>query len=83
MKLKLTLDRFEGDFGVCLDQDGKSYDVPRSILCGICENDIFLANFDGDTFSDIEPLPEETAERKAFMRSRLEKLLERPKKENK
>lgn len=75
MKIKLTLDRFEGDFGICLDEDGKSYDVPKAVLCGISENDIFLAEIDSDSFSNIELLADETAERKERIRARLNKIL--------
>ena len=82
MKIKLTLDRFEGDFGICLDENGKSYDVPKAVLCGISENDVFLAEFDGDAFSNIELLADETAERKERIRARLNRILARSKKED-
>ena len=74
MKIKLTLDRFEGNFGVCIDADGNKYDIPRHVLK---ENDIFLASFDGKSFSEIELLQNETEEKKEAMRSRLNKLFER------
>lgn len=83
MKIKLTLDRFEGDFGVCLDENGKSYDVPKSVLCGIEENDIFLATFDGGSFFEIELLTDETKERKERIRARLNKIFTNSKKEDK
>ena len=83
MKKKLTLDRFEGNFGVCLDTDGKSYDIPKSALCGIEENDIFFAIFNGESISEIELLAEETKERKEKMISKLNKLFANSKKEDK
>lgn len=80
MKIKLTLDRFEGDFGVCFDADGKKYDIPKSVLADLDENDIFLASFDGHTFSDIEFLKEETEEKYLKMKQRLHNLFNKSKK---
>lgn len=77
MKIKLTLDRFEGNFGVCIDADGNKYDIPRHVLAKLDESDIFIASFDGETFSEIELLQKETEEKKEAMRSRLNKLFER------
>lgn len=79
MKIKLTLDRFEGKFGVCIDADGNKYDIPILALADLKENDIFLASFDGESFSEIELLQKETEEKKEAMRSRLNKLFERSK----
>ena len=80
MRIKLTLDRFEGDFGVCFDTDGKKYDVPKSVLANLDENDIFLAFFDGKTFSDIEILKEETEQKRLKMKQRLNNLFNKSKK---
>ena len=79
MKIKLTLDRFEGDFGVCLDECGNKYDVPKSLLEGLSESDIFLATQEGDCFSEIEPLREETERKKAEIKERLNRLFKKNK----
>ena len=82
MKLKLTLDRYEGDFGVCFDENDMKYDIPRSVIPSINEGDIFLISLCGAEFSDPEPQIEETEERRRKIRARLNKIFERSKKED-
>ena len=84
MKIKMTLDRFEENFGVCFDQNDQQFDIPRNVLSGICEGDIFLISYSGGVFSDPEPLTEETEQRKAELKARLNRIFSRSQnKENK
>lgn len=84
MKIKMTLDRFEENFGVCFDQNDQQFDIPRNVLSGICEGDIFLISYSGGVFSDPEPLTEETEQQKAELKARLNRIFSRSQnKENK
>lgn len=82
MRLKLTLDRFEGDFGVCFDENDAQYDIPRTSLGSLDEGDIFLISHADGIFSDPEPLKDETEAKREKIRARLNKLFERSKKED-
>ena len=79
MKTKLTLDRFEGELGVCIDECGNKYDLPKSLLKGLSESDIFLATREGNSFSEIEPLREETERKTAEIKDRLHRLFNKNK----
>lgn len=84
MKIKMTLDRFEENFGVCFDQNDRQFDIPKDALSGIREGDIFLISCNGVTFSDPEPLTKETEHRKAALQARLDRIFARSQnKENK
>ncbi len=74
MILKLILDRYEENFGVCLDFDGKRYLIPKEILLGVEVNDIFNIEFDGKSFQSPIVLVEETKERKEQISQRMKKL---------
>ena len=74
MTLKLVLDRYEENIGVCLDFDDKRYLIPKEILGDIKVNDIFNIEFDGESFSNPIFLKEETEERKESVSQRMRKL---------
>ncbi len=78
-----VIDRFEGDFGVCLadENDAGIYklDVPKAKLDGLSEGDVFSADVEGAELTNITALPEETSRRRAASRSRLRALLEKQK----
>ncbi len=74
MTLKLVLDRYEENIGVCLDFDDKRYLIPKEILGDIKVNDIFNIEFDGESFSNPVFLKEETEERKESVSQRMRKL---------
>jgi hypothetical protein len=61
MTLKLVLDRYEEDFGVCLDFDDKRHLIPKEILKDMKVNDIFTIEFDGTSYHSPNFLAEETA----------------------
>ena len=76
MALYFVIDRFEGDFGVCLadENDAGIYkiDVPRSQLDGFFEGDVFSATLEGENVIDIVACPEESAKRKAAAKAKLQ-----------
>lgn len=74
MILKLILDRYEENIGVCLDFEDKRYLIPKEILSGVEVNDVFNIEFDGVTFHSPTVLVEETNERKAQISQRMKKL---------
>lgn len=59
--MKVTIDRFEGDFAVVLTDEGKRFDVPKSLFENGKEGDVF----------DIRRNLEETNSR----RKKIEKLM--------
>lgn len=83
MALIFTIDRFEGDFAVCLaDENDKGIyklDVPSALVSELGEGDVFSAEVIGKELREITPCPEETAKRRAAARSRLRALLEKQK----
>jgi hypothetical protein len=74
MTLKLVLDRYEEDLGVCLDFDNKRYYIPKEILGEIKVNDIFCVEFDGENFSSVVFLADETQQKKEEISKRMLKL---------
>ena len=74
MTLKLVLDRYEENIGVCLDFDDKRYLIPKEILGDMKVNDIFNIEFDGENFSNPVFLAEETLEKKEAISTRMRKL---------
>ncbi len=74
MTLKLVLDRYEENIGVCLDFDDKRYLIPREILGDMKVNDIFNIEFDGVNFSNPTHLAEETQRAKDDISQRMRKL---------
>ena len=74
MTLKLVLDRYEENLGVCLDDDNKRYYISKEILGDMKVNDIFNIEFDGENFSSPVLLVEETEKKKEEISQRMKKL---------
>ena len=74
MTLKLVLDRYEENIGVCLDFDDKRYLIPKEILGDMKVNDIFNIEFDGESFSSPVILREETDKKTEEISQRMRKL---------
>ena len=74
MTLKLVLDRYEENLGVCLDDDNKRYYIPKEILGDMRVNDIFNIEFDGEGFSSPVLLSDETEQKKEEISNRMKKL---------
>ena len=74
MTLKLVLDRYEENIGVCLDFDDQKYLIPKEILGNMKVNDIFNIEFDGESFSNPVILLEETEKKKNEISQRMRKL---------
>lgn len=74
MTLKLILDRYEENLGVCLDDDNKRYYISKEILGDMKVNDIFNIEFDGESFSSPILLTEETEQKKEEISKRMKKL---------
>lgn len=80
MRKIFSLDRFEGDYAVCISDDDDKVDVPKALLEGFSQHDIFSAELEGGVISDIVPMPEERDERLKRNRERLRALVNRNKK---
>ena len=76
MTIKLVLDRYEENIGVCLDDDGGRYLISKEILGNIAENDIFTIEYDGESFSSPVLLAEETAKKTEEVSKRMRKLFD-------
>ena len=74
MTLKLVLDRYEENLGVCLDNDNNRYYISKEILGDMKVNDIFNIEFDGENFSSPVLLVEETEKKKEEISQRMKKL---------
>ena len=79
MKKIFSIDRIEGDIAVCISDDDDKLDLDKKLLCGMTVNDIFLAEYDGESISDIQPMPEERDRRLKENRERLQRLFNRSK----
>lgn len=79
MKKIFSVDRLEGDIAVCISDDDIKLDINKELLVGMTVNDIFSAEFDGESVSDIVPMPEERDRRLKANRERLERLFNRKK----
>jgi hypothetical protein len=64
-ELLLVVDRFEGGFAVCVDDDENVFNLDKTALSDVAEGDCFLAARDGDKLCFVKALPDETARRKA------------------
>lgn len=64
-ELLLVVDRFEGSFAVCIDDDENVFNINKTALSGLAEGDCFLAEQDGDALCFVRDLPDETARRRA------------------
>ena len=74
MTLKLILDRYEENIGVCLDFDDNKYYISKEVLGELKVNDIFNIEFDGESFSNPTFLPEETKEKKEAISQRMRRI---------
>ena len=80
MRKIFSLDRFEGDFAVCISDDDEKFDVPRFLLDGFVQNDVFSAEIVGESLENIVAMPEERDRRIAKNKERLARLFNRGKK---
>ena len=80
MRKIFSIEGFEGDLAVCISDDDDKIDVPRALLEGFGQNDIFSAELDGESISDVVAMPEERDRRIAKNKARLEALFNRNKK---
>lgn len=81
MKIRFSVDRIEGDgrFTVCFDDDQKKYVFPSERV-GLGAGQLFYAELDDEGYPvAVEPLPEETAERRRELHSRTSALFRRNK----
>lgn len=79
MKKIFSIDRLEGKLAVCLADDGECVITPVESLMGMKARDVFSAETDGETLSDIIPLPEERDKRLREGREMLQRLLNKNK----
>ena len=77
MRKLFSLDRFEGDFAVCISDDDEKFDLPRSLVGDMRQHDVFSAEIDGESLRDITPEPEERDRRIAANKARLQRLIKR------
>ena len=74
MILKLVLDRYEENLGICIGPQGEKYIISKDILQGINVNDIFNIEYDGEKFGAPSLLADETAHKKQEISQRMRKL---------
>ena len=74
MILKLVLDRYEEDLGICIEANGEKYIISKDILGDIKVNDIFNIEYDGEKFGAPSLLTDETAHKKQEISQRMRKL---------
>lgn len=74
MTLKLVLDRFEGDFGVCLGDGDEKLLISKDVLQNVKESDIFTIEYDGERYFSPTVLTEETERKKTDISRRMRKL---------
>ena len=80
MRKIFSLDRFEGEIAVCISDEDEKFDLPRAMLEGFHQNDIFSAEIKGESLENIIAMPEERDRRIAQNKKRLEALFNRGKK---
>ncbi len=79
MPIRFSLDRFEGDYAVCYDENDNKYDFPKTIV-NLEAGALFTATLDSNgNPTDIQYLAEETATKKAQLKKRLSSLFNRNK----
>ena len=79
MRKLFSLDRFEGDFAVCISDDDEKFDLPREAVGDMKQHDVFSAEIDGENLKDIIVEPDERDRRLARSRERLNRLFSRGK----
>ena len=79
MRKLFSLDRFEGDYAVCISDDDEKFDLPRSLVGDLRQHDIFSAEIDGESLINIIPEPDERDRRLAENKARLSRLFGRGK----
>ena len=57
MKKIFSIDRVEGDLAVCIADDEQQIICPPSALGGLTARDVFSAEINGETLSDVTPMP--------------------------
>lgn len=81
MTIRFSLDRFEGDYAVCYDEQGNKFDFPRSLV-PLEAGSLFTAKLDEKRLPvDIHYLAEETAQKRSELKGRLHALFHRTKKQ--
>ena len=81
MKIKFSVDRIDenGRFTVCFDDNQKKYVFPSERV-GLGAGQLFFAELDEQGLpTEVQPLPEETAERRRELHSRTSALFRRNK----
>ena len=79
MRKIFSLDRFEGEYAVCISDDDEKFDLPKSLVGDLRQHDIFSAEIDGESLKNIVPMPEERDRRIAENKARLKRLIRRGK----
>lgn len=81
MTIRFSLDRLEGDYAVCYDEQGNKFDFPKSLV-PLKTGSLFTAELDEQGLPfDIHYLAEETAQKKSELKGRLDALFRRSKKQ--
>ena len=79
MRTVFSIDRIEGELAVCISDDDVTVCVPTSALGDMRVRDVFSAVVNGETLTDVVPMPEERDRRIAANRARLHALAKRSK----
>ena len=74
MTIKLILDRYEDDLGVCLDFEHNKHYISKNVLGNLKVNDIFNIEFDDENYHSPSLLVEETEATKERISQRMRKI---------
>jgi hypothetical protein len=72
-----SVERIEGNLAVCISDDEEQVTVPVSALPDLKARDVFSADFDGESITNVIPLPEERDRRITVNRERLRRIIEK------
>ena len=79
MRKIFSVDRVEGDIAVCISDDDIKLDIELDRLGGMKVRDVFSAEYDRESISDIIPMPEERDRRIRANSERLKRIIDRSK----
>ena len=79
MRKIFSVDRVEGDIAVCISDDDIKLDIELDRLGGMKARDVFSAEYDRESISDIIPMPKERDRRIRANSERLKRIIDRSK----
>ena len=71
MKKIFSVDRFEGEYAVVVGDDGEALSIERKAIPELSENDVFSAEYNGESLSDVALVKGEKERRLEAAKNRL------------